>query len=266
LVGVEGPHLVEAALEANLRIEAILVSTSGQRHLDVLRSLVPDGTRLLRTSESLFEKVAATETPQGIAALVHRREWTFEDLARGTPLIVILAGLQDPGNVGTIIRAAEGLGASGVVTCAAPPRPGFESVGTSNPLAPKALRASAGAALRIPLLHGAQSSALLLQLRMTKIQTLAACPAESPSSANRGNPAESLPALHKPWEVDWTVPSAIWIGNEGAGLPLEIVRSADGRVTIPHATTGPSAMESLNAGAAAAVLLYEAARQRGILA
>ena len=261
-IAVEGPHLVEAALAAQLRVEAILTSSSGERRLEALRLFLPEGARLLRTRDHLFASVAATETPQGIAALVYPRAWVFEDLASGTPLIVVLAGLQDPGNVGAILRAAEGLGASGVATCAA------DGIGTANPLAPKALRASAGSALRLPLLRGVQSSALLLQLRMATIRIYAACPAElNPRTKPLGlTPKDILPPLRRPWEIDWRGPAALWIGNEGAGLPQDIVRSADMRVTIPQAAARPGALESLNAAAATSILLYEAARQRSNLA
>jgi RNA methyltransferase, TrmH family len=275
LIGIEGPHLVDAALGAQVRVEAILVSTSGERRINALRPLLAPETRILCTSDRLFATVAATEAPQGIAALVHPRSWTFDDLARCVaPLIVVLAGVQDPGNVGAIIRAAEGLGASGVATCAA------EGIGTANPLAPKALRASAGSALRVPLLRGVQTAALLLQLRMADIKIYAACAAEPNSratshkfipkdnidSGDDTQPNENLPPVRRPWEIQWQVPSSLWIGNEGAGLPQDILRSADARVTIPQAAARPDALESLNAASAASILLYEAARQRSNLA
>lgn len=260
-IGIEGPHLVEAALSAQLKVAAVLISTSGERHLEALRPLLPVGTRILRTSDRLFETVSATDAPQGIAALAHPREWSFEDLSlAATPLIVVLAGVQDPGNVGAILRAAEGLGASGVATCAA------GGIGTANPLAPKALRASAGSALRFPLLRGVQSAALLLELRMAGVRIYAACPSEAPSRPASPDSKDALPPLRRPWEIQWQGPSSLWIGNEGAGLPQDIIRSADARVTIPQAAARPDALESLNAAAAASILLYEAARQRTNLA
>ncbi|MGB6200914.1 MAG: TrmH family RNA methyltransferase, partial [Candidatus Acidiferrales bacterium] len=117
-IGVEGPHLVEAALGSGARVESILVSTSGERHLAHLRNKIPADTTILRTSDRLFDGVAATEAPQGIAALVHPQESSFDDITRGCPLIVVLAGVQDPGNVGTILRTAEAMGATAAATCA----------------------------------------------------------------------------------------------------------------------------------------------------
>jgi len=260
-IALEGPHLVGAALSAGLRVEAILISTTGERHLKAIQPPLLADTLVLRTSDRLFASVAATETPQGIAALVHPRNWAFENLAGGgEPLIVVLAGVQDPGNVGAIIRAAEGLGASGVATCAA------ESIGTANPLGPKALRASAGSALRVPLLRGVQSAELLLQLRMAGVRIYAACPAETNSRAASPESKDTFPPLRRPWEIQWQVPASLWIGNEGAGLPHEIIHSADARVTIPQVAARPDGLESLNAAAAASILLYEAARQRSRLA
>jgi TrmH family RNA methyltransferase len=142
-------------------------------------------------------------------------------------------------------------------------------VGTSNPLAPKALRASAGSALRLPLVRGASAATLLLQLRVAGIKSYAACAAASGASGDGGVTGEMSAPTLRPWEIDWKGAVALWIGNEGAGLPGEIARSADARVTIPQAAAqsgaGAGKVESLNAAAAATILLYEAAKQRGTL-
>jgi RNA methyltransferase, TrmH family len=246
-IGVEGPHLVEEALRAGLPIEAILASAAGERHLGKLVPLVPPGIPVLRTTDRLFAGVADTQTPQGIAALVCPRVASFDDLVRGRPLVVVLVGVQDPGNVGTILRAAEAFGATGVATCAS------GSLGTANPLSPKALRASAGSALRLPLVHCVAAGVLLAQLRVTAVKLYAASPAKHSSAKQEGR------AVLNPWEVDLRGPSALLVGNEGAGLPLEVKNSADALVRIPL----QSGVESLNAAVAASVLLYEAARQRG---
>jgi TrmH family RNA methyltransferase len=258
-IGVEGPHLVEAALGSGARVEAVLVSTSGERHLTRLRAKIPLDASILRTSDRLFASVAATEAPQGIAALVHPLQASFDDITRGSPLLVVLAGVQDPGNVGAILRTAEAMGATAAATCA------VAGVGTSNPLAPKALRASAGSALRLPLVRGASAATLMLQLRVAGIKSYAACPAASRDFSRNIAADESAAAALRPWEADWKGPVALWIGNEGAGLPGEIARSADARVTIPQAEAEAGKVESLNAAAAATILLYEAAKQRGTL-
>ena len=231
-LGLEGPHLVEEALRAGLRLEAILLADSAERHLTALRKLLPTGLRLLRTTDRLFESVGATEAPQGIAALAAPPEWTLDHLLRADPLVVVIAGVQDPGNVGTIVRGAEAFGATGVVACR----------GTAHPLAPKSLRASAGSALRLPLLAGVPPDRVLSDLRARGLRQCAA----------------SLSGGCAPDQAGLDGPTALWIGGEGAGLPPEIENAADVRVRIAIS----SAVESLNAAMAATVLLYEAARQR----
>jgi TrmH family RNA methyltransferase len=218
----------------------------------------------LRTTDRLFDGLAATEAPQGIAALVHVRQASFDDIARGCPLLVVLAGVQDPGNVGAILRTAEAMGATAAATCA------VAGVGASNPLAPKALRASAGSALRLPLVRGASAATLMLQLRVAGIKSYAACPVASRDfGGDIAADERATPPALRPWEADWKGSVALWIGNEGAGLPGEIARSADARVTIPQMAAQPGVdagkVESLNAAAAATILLYEAAKQRGTL-
>jgi RNA methyltransferase, TrmH family len=250
-VGVEGVRLVEEALRSACRIQAVLFSESGERHHERLSSFIdrPEmAFPVLRTTDRLFDGLADTEHPQGVAALVHPRETSFDDFVRApltacAPLLVVLAGVQDPGNVGTILRTAAAFGATGAATAAS----GIS--GTANPFSPKALRASTGAALHLPILAGISLSILLAQLKVAGIRTLA-------SSVHEPRPGEQPPLA--PWEVDWCQPAALLVGNEGAGLPEEVERSADARIRIPMA----SGIESLNAAAAAAVIFYEAARQR----
>jgi TrmH family RNA methyltransferase len=249
-VGVEGVRLVEAALGSGLHVEALLASNSGERHLRRLAPLLPPGLRILRTTDRLFAGIAGTQTPQGVAALVRPALVTIEDLLRGIPLVIVLVGVQDPGNVGTILRAAEAFGATGAATCAS------GALGTADPLGPKALRASAGSALRLPILREVTLDILLAGLRASSLRVYAAV------AATNKTPGRVLPTL-RPWGIDWKSPSALLIGNEGSGLPEEIVLAADARVSIPQATAAtPIGIESLNAAMAATVLLYEAMRQR----
>jgi TrmH family RNA methyltransferase len=264
IVGVEGVRLVEAALGSGLPVEALLVSESGERHLARLRASIAPGLKILRTTDRLFGGIADTQAPQGIAALVRPKAAAFEDVVRGAALVVVLVGVQDPGNVGTILRAAEAFGASGAATCPA------GTVGTANPLAPKALRASAGSALRLPIVRGVSSAILLAQLRVSGVKLYAAVPDRF---SNEGGEKGGVPVV-RPWEADWKSPFALLIGNEGAGLPEEVVRSCDARVSIPQISGGlqvepaprepkkQTGVESLNAAMAGTVLLYEAMRQR----
>ncbi len=215
-VGVEGVRLVEEALRSGCPIRAVLFGESGERHRERLVPLIdrPEiAFPTLRTTDHLFEGLADSEHPQGVASLVKPRETTFDDLVRVpvsacASLLVVLAGVQDPGN-----------------------------------------RASAGAALHLPILAGVSLSILLAQLKVAGVRTLA-------SSVRESRHGEQAPLA--PWEVDWCQPVALLVGNEGAGLPEEVERGADARIRIPMA----SGIESLNAAAAAAVVFYEAARQR----
>ena len=279
-VGVEGVRLVEEALRSGCPIEAVLFSETGERHHARLAPYIdpPEiAFPVLRTTDRLFEGVADTEHPQGVAALVKPRVATLDDLLQTrddacAPLLVVLAGVQDPGNVGTIIRTAAAFGATGAVTTAS------GHSGTASPFSPKALRASAGAALHLPVLAGMSLPILLTQLRIANVRTIATSTHESdhsPEVAQHIAPLQGSAAAtgergidsaapiaatapRAPWEIDWCEPVALLVGNEGAGLPEEVERSADARIHIPI-TTG---VESLNAAAAAAVLFYEAARQR----
>jgi TrmH family RNA methyltransferase len=250
-VGVEGVRLVEEALNSGCRIEAVLFSETGERHRERLAPLVDRleiGFPVLKTTDRLFEGIADTEHPQGVAALVEPRKTELDQLfatpaGACSPLIVVLAGVQDPGNVGTILRTAAAFGATAAVTSAT------GQSGTASPFSPKALRASAGAALHLPVLAGMSLAILLTQFKLNGIRTLASC-------VNDAAKADEAPLC--PWEVDWCEPIALLVGNEGAGLPADVVHSADARIHIPMATR----VESLNAAAAAAVLFYEAFRQR----
>jgi len=255
-VGVEGVRLVEEALRSGCPIAAVLFGESGERHRERLAPLIdrPEiAIPILRTTDRLFEGVADTEHPQGVAALVKPRAASFDDLLRVSegvcsPLLVVLAGVQDPGNVGTILRTASAFGATGAVTAAS------GQSGTASPFSPKALRASAGAALHLPILAGMSLPILLAQLRVANVRTVAAVVGAQQAAPQLGEIAPTL----APWEIDWCEPVALLVGNEGAGLPEEVERSADARIRIPMS----SGVESLNAAAAAAVLFYEAARQR----
>jgi TrmH family RNA methyltransferase len=249
-IAAEGPKLVEEGVRSGLETEALLVSEAGERHLERILQVASESdsgiprSRIFRTTDKLFESVAGTEAPQGLAALFRQRAWNFDDVMRGQanlagvfsgglPLMVVMAAVQDPGNVGTIVRSAEAFGASGVVA----------TRGTADPWSPKALRASAGSALRLPLLRGMAIPILLAQLRVAGVTIVA---------------AGTRPTAAGPPTADLRGACAIFIGNEGAGLPSEVEHAADDWVSIAMEND----VESLNAGVAASVILFEAARQR----
>ena len=184
------------------------------------------GRRVAVVPDRLFEKLASTETSQGVIALVKPRAWTLEQLFGARSLVVILNGVQDPGNAGSIVRAAEAFGATGVVFLK----------GSVSPFNAKTLRASAGSLFRVPfVISGDIASAL----RERGLDVYATVPGGS-----------TLPS------ADLTRPCALIIGSEARGVSTEL-RSAARELSIP--TTG---VESLNAAVAAGILLYEASRQR----
>jgi TrmH family RNA methyltransferase len=255
-IAAEGPKLVEEGVRSGLETEALLVSESGERHLERILEAASESdsgvprSRIFRTADKLFESVAGTEAPQGVAALFRQRDWSFDDVMRGRasfsgayrgdlPLVIVMAAVQDPGNVGTIVRSAEAFGASGVVG----------TRGAADPWSPKALRASAGSALRVPLLRGMAIPILLAQLRVAGVRILAAGsrPCDTAAASDTGTRI-----------IDLRGSCAIFIGNEGAGLPSEVEHAADDWISIAMNED----VESLNAGVAASLILFEAARQR----
>jgi RNA methyltransferase, TrmH family len=265
-IGVEGPKLVEEGLRVGLQAEALLVSETGERDLErVLHAARETETgisrsRILRTTDRLFRSVAGTEMPQGMAALFRQREWRFEDVLRGAasregalrgdaPLVVVLAGIQDPGNVGTILRSAAAFGATGAIA----------TRGTADPWSPKAVRASAGSALGLPVLRGMAVPVILAQLRVAEVRIYASISKSAEGGIQHRAQCEPQRATGKTGiAANLDQPAAIFIGSEGHGLPPEIEHAADAVISVPIGET----VESLNAAVAASILLYEAARQR----
>ncbi len=233
-IAVEGLRIVEEAIRSSLRFQAVFFSESGRAHASRLLPQIASHTEILLLPDEIFSSAVSTETPQGVAALVKLKSATLEDLLeQGTDdlLLVGVAGIQDPGNLGTIIRSAEAFGARAVLL-------GEKSVSHFNP---KAVRASAGSLFREPLVRVKMGEAIAF-LKQRGVRTVAA-------SSHKGKP------LH---EASFTGAAMVIVGNEGAGVPAEILALADELVTIPHSAK----VESLNAGISASILLYEAARQR----
>ena len=232
LVGIEGPNLLAEAIRAGLRIAAVFVAQGSERLLDAVA--LPSETEILLLPPELLAGVMTTETPQAIAALVYPPDWHWEQLWESNecfPLVLVLAGLQDPGNLGTILRSAEAFGATGVVSLP----------GTVSEWNPKAVRASAGSLFRMPVVRHDPYECIRL-LREAGLKIWVADPVGAQDAGN----------------VDLASGVALIIGNEGNGVPRDIAARADGAITIPC----PGPVESLNASVAASVLLYEASRQR----
>ena len=238
LVFVEGVRLCEEALRASLVFEAALYTRAlvedgrGGALLDRLREVCRDTHA---ASEEVLESVSDTKTPQGLVALARRPETGGERIARavGVPLVVVMHRANNPSNAGAALRVAEAAGATGVVL----------TKGSTDPLSPKSLRGSMGSAFRLPLWTGPTLAEALQWCAARGIGTVAA--AAGARSSHTG--------------LDWTGPRAVVLGPEAGGLSEAELRAADEAVRIPMREP----VESLNLATALAVLLYEAARQRG---
>jgi len=226
----ESFHLLEEALRSDCAVPLVLAAESAHSGVE---TRVPAGVKITVLPDSLISSISGTEASQGVIALVKPPEWTWEQLFRGRPLVVVLDSLQDPGNAGAIVRAAEAFGATGVVFLK----------GTASPFNSKTLRASAGSLFRVPVLHGVEASLARAALQQHETTLYAAVPgAERP-----------VRSIH---ETDLTGNCALIIGNEARGVSPDL-RSAAVDLTIPTA-----GVESLNAAMAASIILYEARRQR----
>jgi TrmH family RNA methyltransferase len=183
--------------------------------------------------DKLFATAVPSDSPQGVAALVRCPVFTADDvLAKSSagPVLAI-AGVQDPGNLGTILRSAEAFEAAGVLL----------GEGTVSPFNSKVVRASAGSVFRLPIAR-VKLIEVLPEMRSRGLRLVA-------TSSHKGTP------LHG---AKLTGPLAIFIGSEGAGLPSDLLSQMDETLAIPHSEQ----VESLNAGVAASIVLYEVARQR----
>ncbi|MEZ5352383.1 MAG: RNA methyltransferase [Bryobacteraceae bacterium] len=225
----ESFHLLEESIRGGCEIQAVLVAASVRAtvegHVKGLKSV-----RVMEVPDALFGEISVTETSQGVIALVKPPAWTMEQLFRGQSLLVVLDGIQDPGNAGTIVRAAEAFGASGVAF----------AKGTVSPYNAKTLRAAAGSLFRLPFVTGVDAMLLKTAMEQKRVDVYAA--------AAHGGKCLT--------EVDLSRRVAIIVGSEAHGVS-DRLRSAATDLRI--ATTG---VESLNAAVAASVILYEASRQR----
>lgn len=229
LVAIEGEHLIEEALRSGITPHVVFVSERREASFRL-----PEKTEMIVLSESVFVSAAETRSPQGIAALIEPRKYQLDEMMQHPdPLLLIAVGLQDPGNLGTLIRSAEAFGAAGVII----------TPGTVSQWNQKALRASVGSVFRLPVATCTKDEIHSLSSRGVRL--LAAV-----GAANAG----VISAQH----ADLRRGCAILIGNEGSGLSDEWLAFATEQITIPC----PGPVESLNAAVAGSLLLYEASRQR----
>ncbi len=223
---LEGPRALAEIVEAGCRVSLVLyteraVGQPARRGL--FEKLGGAGIESELVSERVLAEYADTTTPQGWLAIVSVPDWKWADLAHGHTLV--LDGLQDPGNVGTLVRSAEALGAAGVVLL----------TGTADPWGPKAVRAAAGSSVRLPLLESSWDEARD-RLRAAGVAIWIAASTGEPLDRGGARP---------------DVPIALVLGNEGAGVSEAVSRDADRAVAIPMR----GRVESLNAAIAGAILM-----------
>jgi TrmH family RNA methyltransferase len=244
---LDGAHLVQEALACDIPIEIAAFERQLDNVLSPLSRLAKDvrkhGGRPLIVSEQVLAAISPVQQPSGVVAIGRARAADVRVVfaaahAANTPvpIVLVLAGLQDPGNVGAIVRTAAGFGATGVVAIE----------GTANPFSWKALRGAMGGTFRLPIAARGTMSDVIASAGQEHVRLIAAVP-------HGGAP---LPKL------DFSTPVAVILGNEGAGVSATARAAAQETVTIPMRAP----VESLNVAIAAAVILYEASRQRGLLA
>jgi TrmH family RNA methyltransferase len=228
---VEGVRIIEEAIRSSLRFRAVVFAESAEPRMSKLLPQLSSHAEVISVPDEVFSSAAATGTPQGVAALVRWPEFSLERVLASTePLLLVTMGVQDPGNLGTIVRSAEAFGASAVLL-------GEKTVSAFNS---KVIRASAGSIFRLPVLPA--NVAEMQDFKQKPLRVLV-------TSSHKGKPIE---------EADLTGGVAILVGSEGAGVPREYMSMADDFIRVPHSER----VESLNVAIASSVILYEAQRQR----
>ena len=240
---LDGEHLVQEALACDVPIDpAAFSDRQAGNDLSPLGRLAKEvrkrGSRTILVSDSVLAAISPVQHPSGVVAIARARATDVgvvfaaaADAGPQLPLVVVLAGLQDPGNVGAIVRASAALGAAGIAAID----------GTANPFSWKALRGAMGGTFRLPVAARGSAAEVIAAARQNGVRIVAAAP-------RGGTP------LHR---IDFHQPTAIVLGGEGAGVSSAIVSAAQESVTIPMRAP----VESLNVAVAAALLLYEASRQ-----
>jgi TrmH family RNA methyltransferase len=233
---LDGAHLVADAIAAQLRIDLAAVTPASREEVEIqplIAALADAGVSVATVAQPVMDAVSPVRSSSGIVALAARPSIPPDRLYAGpAPLVVVAVDVQDPGNVGAIVRVAEAAGATGVVSAGA----------SANPFGWKALRGSMGSALRLPTFSVADPHSTIAGARKRGCRIIATAP--------RGGTSV--------FALDLKGPVAVLIGGEGPGLPPALADAADERVTIPM----QAPVESLNAAVTAALILYEARRQR----
>jgi len=233
---IEGVRLVEEAVRSNVELDCVFVSDEGDDRASAVIENAPTAN-IYRLSNAGFKSISDTVTSQGLAAIARRPSpgptHVEERLTNGSsPVVVFLYEINNPSNLGAVVRTAEAAGAAGVIL----------SSGSADAFSPKALRSSMGSGFRVPIWEDVNLNDALKWARSNDLKTVA-------TQAAAGSPYT---------ELDWTLPRMILLGSEAHGLPSEEIKKADDRISIPM----ESQVESLNLAVACGVVLFEARRQR----
>ena len=233
---IEGVKVIEEAIRSGLRFRAVFFADSAEQRAEKLLPQISSQCELLGLPDEVFTSAAGTETPQGVAALVRWPKFSLDEVLSGNekkPLLLGAMGIQDPGNLGTIVRSAEAFGVAAVLL-------GERTVSQYNA---KAIRASAGSSFRLPTFAVKIADIEPFQARGLRVAA---------ASSHKGVAID---------QANLTGGLIIMVGSEGAGVPREYMAVADEFICVPQ----EKGVESLNAAVAASVILYEARRQRKLV-
>jgi TrmH family RNA methyltransferase len=234
---LDGAHLVREAQTAALRFESVVVASSrlesDTEEGSLARSLEDAGIEVSVAGDQVFEAISPVRTPTGIVAIAHHHPTTADAILEQARLFaLVVVDVQDPGNLGALMRVAEAGGVTGIVVAGE----------SANPFSWKAVRGSMGSVLRLPVARSTSIDAVMQDVRKTKTKAIAAVPRDG----------------WDPDAVDWSGRIALLLGGEGPGLSASVVAASDERVSIPM----EAPVESLNVAASAAIIIYAARRAR----
>ena len=234
---LDGAHLVREAHAAALRFESVVVAASrlddGNEEGTLAESLRHDGVDVVAANDQVFETISPVRTPSGIVAIAHHHPTTAGAILEQARLFaLVVVDVQDPGNLGSLMRVAEAGGVTGVIVAGE----------SANPFSWKAVRGSMGSVLRLPVARSMSIDAVMQDIRKTSTKAIAAVPRDG----------------WDPDAVDWSGRIALLVGGEGPGLSARVVADADERVSVPM----EAPVESLNVASSAAIIIYAARRAR----
>ena len=234
---LDGVHLVREAHDAGMPLESVVIASShaagGSEEARLAAHLERDGVDVATASAQVFDAISPVRTPSGIVAIAHRHPTTPEAILEQARLFaLVVVDVQDPGNVGSLLRVAEAGGVTGVIVAG----------NSANPFSWKAVRGSMGSILRLPVARAGSIDAVMNDIARTETVAVAAVPRDG----------------WDPDAVDWSGRIALLLGGEGPGLPAHVIEAANQRVSIPMETP----VESLNVATSAAIIIYAARRAR----